>query len=174
MENGIPLPSSAGHWAPGLFLTRPTPGGGGGGGGGGGTGGVVGHYGVYTGSYYVAPVVLDLSGNGINITPVTSSNQFFDMTGDGYQNRTAWAGPGNGVLVIDLSGVGNINNPRDFEFTKWDFANGSVPPSRHRTSAPQRIGRPQPSRRKDGEVSQAGRVEATLRSRGLDCRAALR
>jgi hypothetical protein len=51
---------------------------------------------------------------------VTSSNQFFDMTGSGYQNRTAWAGPGNGVLVLDLSGVGNINNPRDFEFTRWD------------------------------------------------------
>src|ERR1700722_453475 len=66
------------------------------------------------------PVVLDLTGNGINITQLTSSNQFFDMTGDGYQNRTAWAGAGNGVLVLDQSGTGDINTPMDFEFTLWD------------------------------------------------------
>jgi len=38
------------------------------------------------------PIVLDLSGKGINITPLSSSNNFFDMAGDGYQHRTAWAG----------------------------------------------------------------------------------
>ncbi len=38
------------------------------------------------------PIVLDLSGKGINITPLSSSNNFFDMVGDGYQHRTAWAG----------------------------------------------------------------------------------
>jgi hypothetical protein len=37
-------------------------------------------------------IVLDLSGKGINITPLSSSNNFFDMVGDGYQHRTARAG----------------------------------------------------------------------------------
>ena len=42
------------------------------------------------------------------------------MTGDGYQNRTAWAGAGNGVLVLDLNGNGKIDRPTEFEFTAWD------------------------------------------------------
>ena len=66
------------------------------------------------------PLVLDLSGKGIKITPLTSSNQFFNMTNDGYQHRTAWAGAGNGVLVLDLSNTGKIDSPRQFEFTAWD------------------------------------------------------
>src|SRR5215831_4177602 len=37
------------------------------------------------------PLVLDLAGKGIKITPLSSSNQFFNMTDDGYQHRTAWA-----------------------------------------------------------------------------------
>ena len=40
------------------------------------------------------PVVLDLNGDGLNITPLSSSNMFYDMAGDGYQHRTAWAGVG--------------------------------------------------------------------------------
>ncbi|MBR0900708.1 hypothetical protein JQ616_37630, partial [Bradyrhizobium tropiciagri] len=72
------------------------------------------------GNVDVAPVILDLTGKGINITPLGSSDHYFDLTGDGYQSRTAWAGLGNGTLVLDLSGQGDINNPLDFEFTKWD------------------------------------------------------
>lgn len=33
------------------------------------------------------PIVLDLHGDGIEITPLTSSNTFLDMAGDGYQHR---------------------------------------------------------------------------------------
>jgi uncharacterized protein YcsI (UPF0317 family) len=79
-------------------------------------------YGQYgpAGYYSGYPVVLDLSGKGIKITPRGSSNHFFDMTGDGYQNRTAWAGPGNGVLVFDPTGSHKITSPMQFEFTRWD------------------------------------------------------
>ena len=42
------------------------------------------------------------------------------MTGNGYQNRTAWAGAGNGILVLDLSGTGNVDNPFAYEFTRFD------------------------------------------------------
>jgi len=48
------------------------------------------------------PVVLDLDGRGIKITPVGASDTFFDLAGDGRAHRTAWAAPGNGVLVLDL------------------------------------------------------------------------
>jgi hypothetical protein len=73
-----------------------------------------------TGYYSGYPVVLDLSGKGIKITPLGSSNQFFNMTGDGYENRAAWAGPGNGVLVFDPTGSHKITSPMQFEFTRWD------------------------------------------------------
>jgi hemolysin D len=65
------------------------------------------------------PVVLDLTGKGINVTQLGSSNTFFNVTGDGLQRRTAWAGVGNGVLMYD-SGNGNIDDPNAFEFIRWD------------------------------------------------------
>ncbi|MDX2263429.1 MAG: DUF4214 domain-containing protein [Hyphomicrobiales bacterium] len=66
------------------------------------------------------PVVLDLAGTGIKIDPLTSSNFFYDMAGDGYRHRTAWAGAGNGVLVLDLAGTGEITERNQVIFTDWD------------------------------------------------------
>lgn len=73
-------------------------------------------------SYYggVFPVVLDLDGDGIEITPLGSSNMFFDMGGDGRQHRTAWAGAGDGVLVFDADGDGTISERNEVVFTDWD------------------------------------------------------
>jgi hypothetical protein len=68
------------------------------------------------------PVVLDLDGTGLKVTPQSSSNTFFDMAGDGYQHRTAWAGAGNGVLVLDLDGSGEITQRNQVIFTDWDPA----------------------------------------------------
>jgi Ca2+-binding RTX toxin-like protein len=66
------------------------------------------------------PIVLDLTGNGINLTEESKSNQFVDYNGDGYQERTAWAGVGNGVLVVDIDNDGKITQPKEFVFTDWD------------------------------------------------------
>lgn len=66
------------------------------------------------------PVLLDLSGNGLSINPLSSSSQFLDLNGDGYQHRTAWAGDGNGVLVLDADGDGKISRSSEFVFTEWD------------------------------------------------------
>ena len=65
------------------------------------------------------PVILDLSGKGISITQLANSNMYFDMAGDGYQQRTAWAGSGNGVLAWDPSG-GAVTEANQIEFTLWD------------------------------------------------------
>ena len=78
-----------------------------------------GSYGGGGGGYY-GPVVLDLTGKGINITPKPQSNTFFDMAGDGYQHHTAWAGAGNGVLVLDTQGNGQITQQNQVVFTDWD------------------------------------------------------
>jgi hypothetical protein len=72
------------------------------------------------GGYGYAPVVLDLTGNGINIKQLTSSNEFFDMAGDGHQSLTAWAGAGNGVLFYDPTGSGQLTQANQIIFTDWD------------------------------------------------------
>ena len=52
-----------------------------------------------------APIILDLSGQGIALTQLTSSNQF-EVGEDNDQHRTAWAGAGAGsaVLFVDPNG----------------------------------------------------------------------
>jgi hypothetical protein len=72
------------------------------------------------GGYAYVPVVLDLTGNGINIKQLTSSNEFFDMAGAGQQNLTAWAGAGNGVLFYDPNGTGQLTQANQIIFTDWD------------------------------------------------------
>ena len=44
---------------------------------------------------------------------------FFDMANNGYAQRTAWAGAGNGVLVYDPSG-GAVTQANQVNFTLWD------------------------------------------------------
>ncbi|QRG08713.1 hypothetical protein EZH22_10750 [Xanthobacter dioxanivorans] len=66
------------------------------------------------------PVLLDLNGDGISITERTSSNTYMDANGDGTEHRTAWAGAGDGVLVYDYTGTGDVDSPRAFQFTSWD------------------------------------------------------
>ena len=66
------------------------------------------------------PVLLDLDGNGVSINPLSSSDTFFDMAGDGLKHRTAWAGVGDGVLVLDLGNDGVIDQQKEIDFTQWD------------------------------------------------------
>ncbi|MCW1413509.1 hypothetical protein OLZ32_35920 [Rhizobium sp. 1AS11] len=70
--------------------------------------------------HYGWPILLDISGGGLNVESVSSSSRFVDLDGDGYQHRTAWAGTGTGVLVIDADGDGKISRSSEFAFTEWD------------------------------------------------------
>ena len=56
------------------------------------------------------PIVLDLNGNGIELTTLAGSNVHFDYAGDGFAERTGWVGPNDGILAIDLNGNGVIDN----------------------------------------------------------------
>jgi hypothetical protein len=71
------------------------------------------------------PILLDLDGNGLQVTELNNSSVFFDSTDDGLQNRTAWAAAGDGVLFIDVNGDGTITEARQFVFTEWDPTAGS-------------------------------------------------
>ncbi|UXN76073.1 hypothetical protein N8D56_25540 (plasmid) [Devosia sp. A8/3-2] len=71
-------------------------------------------------SSIASPIVPDLNGDGIDVDPLSSSNMFFDMAGDGKLHRTAWAGAGDGVLVRDAGNDGIINLRTEIDFTSWD------------------------------------------------------
>ena len=66
------------------------------------------------------PVILDLAGKGIKVTPLTSSNTFVKLGDDGYAHRTAWAGAGNAVLFFDPTNSGTITESDQVVFTQWD------------------------------------------------------
>jgi hypothetical protein len=62
------------------------------------------------GDWYV-PVLLDLDGDGVDITPRERSTAEFDVDGDGYDENVAWVGPGDGMLVIDLNSTTGAFGP---------------------------------------------------------------
>ncbi|MGD9731369.1 MAG: beta strand repeat-containing protein, partial [Desulfamplus sp.] len=64
-----------------------------------------------------APVVIDINGNGFDFIGVDKSTVHFDMNDDGHPDRTAWVGPEDGILVIDLDGDKNITDKSEFVFT---------------------------------------------------------
>jgi Ca2+-binding RTX toxin-like protein len=58
----------------------------------------------------IDPLVFDLTGDGINLTDLSSVSPRFDMNGNGFSVQTGWIGQGNGLLVLDRNGDGQINN----------------------------------------------------------------
>ena len=69
------------------------------------------------------PIVLDLGGDGLHFTQAGVS---FDLNGDGESELRGWAGPQDGMLVMDLDASGAIENGREVlsEFFKG-FGYGS-------------------------------------------------
>jgi len=108
-------PTNTGSYPTNTGSYPGSSGGGGYGGFGGYGGGGYGGGGYGGGGYY--PIVLDLTGKGMNIRQLSSSNTFFDMAGDGHQNLTAWAGAGNGVLFYDPTGTGQLTQANQIIFT---------------------------------------------------------
>ncbi|MEZ5902062.1 MAG: RHS repeat-associated core domain-containing protein [Alphaproteobacteria bacterium] len=72
--------------------------GGGGNGGGGGPGG------------QASPLVLDLDGDGIELTAVGEYGSYFDLLNNGQAVRTGWVEPDDGLLAYDINADGVINN----------------------------------------------------------------
>ncbi|WP_252721026.1 hypothetical protein, partial [Acinetobacter baumannii] len=49
-------------------------------------------------------------GNGISTTELAGSSVYFDYDGNGFAERTGWVSAGDGILVADINGNGNIDN----------------------------------------------------------------
>ncbi|QDQ83739.1 hypothetical protein FNZ07_21510 [Paraburkholderia megapolitana] len=55
------------------------------------------------------PVVLDLTGNGLNLTALSGSSTYFDFSNDGFAQQTSWVGAGTGILCLDPDGSAITN-----------------------------------------------------------------
>jgi Ca2+-binding RTX toxin-like protein len=73
----------------------------------------------------IVPVVLDLNNDGVDIIPQNESTAYFDIDGDGFRQKTAWAGSTDGFLVLDLAADGNagadgqISQGKELAFGLW-------------------------------------------------------
>ena len=83
-------------------------------------------------SDHTKPILIDLSGDGqIDLTPLDpraladGTGPRFDWDGDGEPDATAWVGPNDGLLVIDLNADGGagpdgkIDQKREIAFSLW-------------------------------------------------------
>ncbi len=69
------------------------------------------HYG-----YYYPPLVMDLNGDGVHFTSIQNSNVSIDVTHDGINDKMAWAGNDDGVLVWDKDRNHQITDASEFGF----------------------------------------------------------
>ncbi len=58
----------------------------------------------------IDPLILDLDGDGIELTPFGDNYIFFDIDNDGHRERTGWMAPDDAMLVHDLNSDGKIND----------------------------------------------------------------
>lgn len=72
---------------------------------------------------YVDPLILDLDGDGLEITPL-SAGILFDANDDAIKTGTAWAGADDGMLVRDLDGNGQIDSGQELFGDETLLANG--------------------------------------------------
>ena len=72
---------------------------------------------------YVDPLVLDLDGDGLEITPL-SKGVLFDANGDALKTGTAWVGSDDGLLVWDRNGNGTIDTGVELFGDETLLANG--------------------------------------------------
>jgi Ca2+-binding RTX toxin-like protein len=74
---------------------------------------------------YVDPLILDLDGDGLEITRLNGIDSIkFDTNGDGVKTATAWAGPDDGFVVLDRNGNGTIDAGSELFGDETYLANG--------------------------------------------------
>ena len=72
-------------------------------------------YADHTG-YYAPPVILDLNGDGVHFTSLQNSKVSIDVNHDGINDKMAWAGNDDGVLVWDKDHNHQITDASEFGF----------------------------------------------------------
>jgi Ca2+-binding RTX toxin-like protein len=73
----------------------------------------------------IDPVVLDLTGNGLQLRNFLEDPVLFDMTNNGYKELTGWIKPGMGILVVDKNGNGKIDDVSEMISEHFDPKSGA-------------------------------------------------
>ena len=58
----------------------------------------------------ISPLVLDLDGDGVELTTLDASRTLFDLDADGFAQRTGWVKADDALLAIDRNGNGRIDD----------------------------------------------------------------
>ena len=74
-----------------------------------------------------SPLVLDLDGNGV-VTLSIQAGLHFDHDGNGFAERSGWVGAGDGILVRDLQGDGQISSGAELFGNATRRRDGSLAP----------------------------------------------
>ena len=71
---------------------------------------------------FLSPLVLDLDGDGLELSALGSKQTYFDFGGDGFREMTAWVNSDDGLLAWDRDGNGKIDNASElFGANPFDF-----------------------------------------------------
>ncbi|MBN2722260.1 MAG: hypothetical protein JXQ77_05525 [Campylobacterales bacterium] len=81
------------------------------------------YYGYDDFGYFFFPVVLDLDGDGIELTSVLDSTAWFDTESDGTKHQTGWVGADDGLLAYDENDDGKITTANEIAFANRTEAN---------------------------------------------------
>ena len=73
---------------------------------------------------YASPLVLDLDGDGIELTSVNGATAFFDVNVDGFAEATGWVAADDGLLAYDINGNGIIDDGTELYGDQTGHAHG--------------------------------------------------
>ena len=65
------------------------------------------------------PVTLDLNGDGLQYIGLDDSKAYFDVNDDGWRERMAWVGAGDGLLALDTQGDHTIDKWNEISFVSY-------------------------------------------------------
>jgi VCBS repeat-containing protein len=65
------------------------------------------------------PVTLDLNGDGLQFIGLDDSKVYFDVNDDGWRERMAWVGAGDGLLALDTQGDHAIDKWNEISFVSY-------------------------------------------------------
>lgn len=72
----------------------------------------------------VSPLVIDLDGDGIELTALEGSEAYFDLNVDGFAERTGWVGSDDGLLAYAVNGNGVIDDNSELFGNMTGYDNG--------------------------------------------------